>query len=206
MLPPSHESPLVKQRFDKIRPIGANTNKYTPIYTSWNEKEKQCTVCSLLNYVVPLNMRFSCVNQMSCVIVESAFKSLTHYSYNMKWFPVTQKECDDMSYSTSLVTASLALVLFAFCCVLKFCNPRAQYTAKSSRRSSSARLKTSVSARAMFLLLTSWHTPIRTKQYVYSLNRLFSYQYHCQTSKFLWRWTEWDVIYLNWGQSQIRTF
>jgi len=38
MLPSSHESPLVKQRFDKIRPIGANT--YTPIHTHHEKKKK----------------------------------------------------------------------------------------------------------------------------------------------------------------------
>lgn len=143
--------------------------------------------------IVLLNIRFSCLNQSwLCVIVESALKSLAHYSYNMKWFPVTQRNV--MPFPTSLVTASLALVLSADFCILNFCNPRAQYTAKSSRRSSSVWLKTSVSERAMFLLLTSWHTPIWRKQYVYCLNRLFSYQYRCQLSKFLWRLTEWAVI------------
>lgn len=142
-------------------------------------KEKQCTVCSLLNSVVLLNYEAMCMNEFLCkssVLCEHSNHLLIILTIrsDFQWL-----KRNVMAYPTSLVTASLALVLSAFCCFLKFCNPRAQYTAKSSRRSSSARLKTSVSARATFLLLTSWHTPIRRKQYVCCLNRLFSYQYHC---------------------------
>lgn len=68
-----------------------------------------------------------------------------------------------ISYSTSLVTSSLALVLSAICCVLNFCNPNAQYTAKSFRRRSSARLKTSVPESPAFLFLTNWQTPIKRR-------------------------------------------